>query len=123
MIRHIDDHGVKYDALAFICPGCAGDDVRKSTGLHMLPVNVTQPDDPLQHVTSWTWDGNLEAPTISPSILTGRGSPFICHSFLTAGVFNFLGDCTHDLVNQQVPIPDLPDWFTREDDETEDKED
>jgi Family of unknown function (DUF6527) len=108
MIRHIDDHGVKYDALAFICPGCAGDDTRKSTGLHMLPVNTDKTSP------AWTWDGNLEAPTISPSILTGRGSPFVCHSFLKAGVFEFLGDCTHSLVTQNVPMPDLPSWFVDE---------
>lgn len=114
MIRYIDDHGVKYDALAFICPGCARDDIHESTGLHMLPVNVTQPDNPLKHITSWTWDYNLETPTISPSILTGRGSPFICHSFLKAGIFQFLDDCTHDLKGQFVPIPDLPDWFVNE---------
>lgn len=108
MIRHIDDHGIHYDALAFICPGCVGDDTRKSTGLHMLAVNTNKTSP------AWTWDGNLEAPTISPSILTGHGSPFRCHSFLKAGVFEFLTDSTHDLSGQFVPIPDLPDWFVNE---------
>lgn len=106
MIRNIDDHGIKYQALAFICPGCI--DMRGATGLHLLPVNsaVKSP--------SWDWDGNLEAPTLSPSILTGKDSPNICHSFLRAGVFEFLGDCTHSLANQKVPMPDLPDWFIRD---------
>jgi Family of unknown function (DUF6527) len=105
-IRSIDDHGLHYEALAFVCPGCqSGDD---STGLHMLPVNSTAKSP------AWTWDGNLEAPTLSPSILTHVGPESVCHSFLTAGVFSFLGDCTHPLAGQQVAMVDLPDWFVRE---------
>jgi len=107
MIRNINDHGVRYQALAFICPGCELDGL--GTSLHMLPVNteLTKP--------AWTWDGNLELPTISPSILTKYKKldevEFICHSFLNAGLFDFLGDCTHSLVGQKVPIPDLPTWI------------
>lgn len=103
-IRHIDDHGVKYDALMFVCPGCAFNGM---SGLHMLPVNskVKSP--------SWDWDGNLEAPTVSPSILTKwwhLSNQVVCHSFLKAGVFEYLGDCTHQYANQHVPIPNLPTW-------------
>lgn len=103
MIRHVNDHGNEYDALMFMCPGCQADG-KAGTGLHMLPVN-SETKSP-----SWTWDGNLEAPTLSPSILRGKDSPDICHSFLVAGVFQFLEDSTHPLSGQQVPIPDLPDW-------------
>jgi hypothetical protein len=35
----------------------------------------------------------------------------VCHSFLTDGVFHFLGDCTHPYAGQQVPLPELPDWL------------
>lgn len=101
-LRHVDDHGVKYDALMFVCPGCAEDG---STGLHMLPVNSTE------HQPSWTWDGNLDAPTVTPSILTSKDDPARrCHSFLKAGVFEYLSDCAHSLANQHVPLPDLPEW-------------
>ena len=31
----------------------------------------------------------------------------ICHSFVTDGRIQFLGDCTHKLAGQTV---DLPDW-------------
>lgn len=106
MVRHVIDHGVRYDALAFICPGCAS---INGTGLHMLPVNTTE------HSPSWTWDGNLEAPTISPSIMTGRDSESQCHSFLRGGVLEFLSDCKHVLAGTNVPLPDLPQWFTEED--------
>lgn len=113
MLRTVDDHGEHYEALMFVCPGCAlpytvDDREWKPTGLHMLPVNsaVKSP--------SWDFDGNLEAPTLSPSILThggqqGEGPPR-CHSFLRAGVFEFLDDCTHAMAGQHVPMPDLPEW-------------
>ena len=34
-----------------------------------------------------------------------------CHSFLRAGVWDFLGDCAHHLAGQQVPMVDLPEWL------------
>lgn len=104
MIRNVDDHGVKYDALAFVCPAC-GDD------LHMLAVNTDQKSP------SWTWDDNLDAPTLSPSILTRWGNEpnvHVCHSFLKAGVFEYLSDCTHAFAGQNVPMGELPEWFTTE---------
>lgn len=30
-----------------------------------------------------------------------------CHSFVRAGMIQFLGDCTHKLANHTVPLPDL----------------
>ena len=105
MIRNVDDHGTKYQALAFVCPGCL--ELGGGSGLHMLPVNSTE-ESP-----SWDWDGNLEAPTLSPSILTGKDDPARrCHSFLKAGVFEFLGDCAHSLAGTSVPMVELPGWFT-----------
>lgn len=71
----------------------------------------------------WTWDGNAERPTFTPSVLvrTGRAvdpgfvpeagdPPEVCHSFVTAGRIQFLGDCTHSLAGQTV---DLPAWPAR----------
>ncbi len=108
MLRKVNDHGLEYSCLLFVCPGCIG--VLGGSGLHMIPVNssVKEPH--------WIWDGNLYLPTLSPSILTGKSSPDICHSFLRAGVFQFLRDCTHPLVGQNVEIPDLPDWVINEGD-------
>jgi hypothetical protein len=95
------------------CPGCED--------AHRIVIGTAD---------SWTWDGNAEAPTISPSIAVGgvqwdEGSPFhrpghhvapgepkICHSFVVAGVWQFLGDSTHALAGQHVPMVDLPDWFS-----------
>jgi hypothetical protein len=77
----------------------------------MLPINTTN------HSPSWDFDGNFDAPTVSPSILTKTGNEpnlLVCHSFLKGGVFEYLGDCTHEFVNQQVPMLDLPEWVIRE---------
>lgn len=63
---------------------------------------------------TWDWDGNVEAPTVSPSLLVQggwKGQDTICHSFIVNGQWQFLGDCTHDLAGQTVPLPPLPDWF------------
>jgi Family of unknown function (DUF6527) len=103
VVRHVDDHGHYYDALMFACPGCAE---IGGSGLHMLPVSGDANGKPM-----WEWNGNLDAPTLSPSILTSKDEPTRrCHSFLKAGVMEFLSDCAHSLAGQHVPLPDLPDW-------------
>jgi hypothetical protein len=99
--------------LWFWCPGC--DD------LHRITVNSPN---------GWEWDGNEEAPTISPSILVRgvqwsqdvrfyrvghasvpTGGETVCHSFIRAGRWEFLGDCTHAAAGQTVPMVPLPEWF------------
>jgi hypothetical protein len=81
-------------AIGFWCPGC--------NGLHIVVVKK-----PTGSV--WQWDGNVDVPTISPSILvSGSGDNGVCHSFVKAGQIEFLGDCTHALKSQTVPIPDWP---------------
>lgn len=102
--------------VAFSCPGCGN--------IHGIPVNKPG---------GWTWNGDAENPTFSPSLLvqSGHYAPgwqgnhcwctynaehkdepsdfvcYICHSFVTNGKIQFLGDCTHSLANQTV---DIPDW-------------
>lgn len=65
----------------------------------------------------WKWDGNADAPTLTPSMLIRWGKKVdpscedeggICHYILTAGIINFCGDSTHALSGQNVPLPDLP---------------
>lgn len=90
-------------------------------------------DDTVRITSEWDWDGNLDAPTFSPSILTTgvqwaesehfykpnhasvpAGGEIRCHSFLRAAVWEFLTDCTHALAGQHVPMVDLPDWLSGE---------
>ena len=118
ILRDTSDNG-----LAFWCPGCKT--------AHRI-----------QHGAGsgprWSWDGNAERPTFSPSVLVtsghyvqgydGRGcwcdfnaecvskgeepAPFacgICHSFVRDGQIEFLADCTHGLAGQTVPLLPWPD--------------
>lgn len=51
----------------------------------------------------WQWDGNPDAPTVSPSInYVGQ-----CHYFLRAGQLVFCGDSKHELAGKTVPLPDF----------------
>lgn len=100
----------------FRCPGC--------NDVHGVTVDAGP--------VVWGWNGDLEVPTFTPSILirgnqwppefpeyvkaehagVPPGGDTVCHSFVTDGRIQFLNDCTHQLAGQTV---DLPPW--REDDE------
>lgn len=97
------------DRLYVWCPGC---ELGGGSGLHGLPIagspGVTEP--------FWTWNGDIEAPTLEPSIMTRYNSPdgkMVCHSYLRAGRWEFLGDSTHALAGQTVDLPDLPEWMVK----------
>lgn len=110
-IKEISDN-----SFIFSCPGCK---------------------QPHRFTSSWQFNGDLENPTINPSILVKSGhfaphfkegdncwcsynlmkmaeglpeSKFrcaICHSFIKEGKIQFLGDCTHELVGQTVELPEI----------------
>lgn len=95
--------------LAFWCPGC--------NEAHQVGVGAGSGP-------RWGYNGNPHRPTFTPSILV-RGvrrisddeaarmtageaiepEPMVCHSFVTDGRIQFLGDCTHVLAGQTVAIP------------------
>jgi hypothetical protein len=107
--------------LAFRCPGC--------DEFHVVSTAPRAPGP------RWTWNGDTERPTFSPSILVrtirknltpaeedlydhlmtqtgGRDMvlhdprfSYVCHSFVVAGQIQFLADSTHHLAGQTVPIP------------------
>lgn len=94
--------------VAFWCPGC--DEAHS--------VTVEAPN-------GWGWNGDLERPTFTPSVLVGgvqweadsgfhrpthtvgAGMPRVCHSYVADGRIRFLTDSTHGLGGKTV---DLPDW-------------
>lgn len=110
---------VENGTVEWFCPGCNQN--------HSVPVN---------NPGSWVWNNDLENPTISPSVLVRSGhfathhkqgdncwctfnaerisngepvstfSCCICHCFVRNGMIEFLGDCTHKLSGQTVPIPE-----------------
>lgn len=53
---------------------------------------------------SWTWNGDVNKPTISPSILAIGEKR--CHSYVKDGMIQYLDDCEHDLKGQTVEIPE-----------------
>lgn len=78
---------------AFHCPGCEYG--------HEIPVAGPR---------KWEWNNSVEAPTLKPSILVNNNSANprvpVCHSFVTDGKIQFLGDSTHKLAGKTVVIPD-----------------
>jgi hypothetical protein len=102
---------VKADAehVYFRCPGCKD--------MHIIPIAGP---------SRWEWNGNVDQPTLGPSILVRSGhyaphwkpgdncwcgkdygfSCYICHSFVINGQIQFCGDSTHQLSGQTVPLSD-----------------
>ena len=56
----------------------------------------------------WTFNGNLEKPTFTPSLLYRYPPEKTCHLFLTDGNIQYLGDCSHELKGRTVPLQDWP---------------
>ena len=102
--------------VAIFCPGCRT--------AHSIAVDV-----PNHSGSCWTWNGSLERPTFSPSLLVRSGHYAdgnmdcycklyaehpeervegwecgVCHSYIRDGNIEFLADCTHKLAGQTVPL-------------------
>ena len=91
----------------FECPGC--------DGMHGIPIKG-------ENHPVWGWNGSVDAPTFTPSILvTYPANPNAieefkewrterrCHSFVTDGKIQYLGDCTHALAGKTVDLPECKD--------------
>lgn len=83
--------------LVFYCPGCKCD--------HGVPIPP--------HSKAWSWNGSVDKPTLSPSILVtyngldaGKDDApqAICHSFVKDGQIQFLSDCSHELAGKTVEL-------------------
>lgn len=89
-------------SLALYCPGC-----------EMMHLVYLQHPDNTQYPT-WSWNGDVNAPTFSPSLLVKYNwgenrEERVCHSFIRHGQWEFLGDCTHKLRGLTVPVPNIPE--------------
>lgn len=92
-------NGTRY--LSFKCPGCGE--------VHTIPITGPR---------AWGFNGDLAKPTLTPSILC-RYHAFneqteqydqltsVCHSFVRDGQIQFLGDCSHALKGQTVPLSEI----------------
>lgn len=70
------------------------------TGMLTLPV-ITKGSR--NKTGCWTWNGNVESPTLKPSVLT-NAHDYRCHSWVTDGNAQFLNDCSHDQANKTVEL-------------------
>lgn len=90
--------------------------------------HVEQPSNSGQR---WTFNGDLDKPTFSPSMRARSGHYCIgrnkaecpecadaerrgesshcvhCHSFVREGKIQFLADCSHDMAGQTVDLPEI----------------
>lgn len=97
----------------FYCPGC---------GSHH---GIWTANEGYKHPI-WAFNGDVDKPTVSPSILVtyrhpeghtnenpapiGYSGPYvndICHSFIKDGNIQYLNDCTHSLAGQTVELPEI----------------
>lgn len=114
-VLFVRDWGDGTGQLTFWCPGCdAG---------HTITYGGAD---------TWTWDGNAERPTFSPSVLAFPHRTFIdedlpmgdepgqllhpsnrkmtprCHSFVRDGRIEYLGDCEHAAAGTTVDMVSIP---------------
>lgn len=83
---------IKNDELmTFMCPGCK----------ERHHIQVGAEDGP-----NWSWNGSYDKPTFVPSVHL-KTSNVTCHSFISYGKIQFLGDCTHELANKIVELEDI----------------
>lgn len=56
----------------------------------------------------WTFNGDLDSPTISPSLnVHAKSNEHRCHSWIRNGTIEFLMDSFHQLKGKTVEIPDI----------------
>ena len=86
-------HELTPNHMIFECPGCGC--------AHGVRVNGERNEAG----GSWGWNGSMEKPTFTPSVLSQE--TIRCHSFVKNGRIQFLTDCEHELAGQTV---ELPEW-------------
>lgn len=90
------------DSIVYGCPGCK---VAGAGGFHSIPVEGAK---------AWGFNNNLDAPTLTPSVLAKSGTfdnpgelCHTCHHFLRNGKLEYLGDCTHEFAGQTLDLPEI----------------
>jgi hypothetical protein len=88
--------------VSFMCPGCRevhqirvegeGRPRWGFNGDHDRPTVQCVNDEKGEWTGEWVYGGD------------GKPLPSVRHSFVTDGQIQFLGDCTHELANQTVPL-------------------
>ena len=74
------------------------------------------------YTTNWTYDGSIEAPSFSPSMLiyiperkledgTVLPQKTRCHYYVTAGKILYQGDCPHEYSGKTLPLAPIPEDY------------
>lgn len=106
----LDTHYWPLGGYGHWCPGCESGH----------EINV---DKPNHSGARWTFDGNAQRPTFTPSVnikwgrfadpnykpVEGHDHSGVCHYNITSGRIIFHGDSTHKLSGQTVDLPDMPE--------------
>ena len=91
--------------IGFLCPACKT--------MHFFYTKDYPHPGP-----KWDFDGNVESPTVYPSLLLSTNIPrndaerevpvtyTECHFFIRNGMIEYCSDSPHSLAGQTVPIPD-----------------
>ena len=91
---------------SYYCPGCK----------RMHSINTKGGPGP-----SWSFDGNVNRPTFGPSVrhfypaqpaepgFEAEPEKTFCHYFIKKGIFEYCGDCLHDLKGKHVPMRPIPE--------------
>lgn len=66
-------------------------------------LDATQQEIAENKANVWGWDGNTDAPTLSPSFLAAARRPYVMHSFLRAGRLELCGDSTVTIEPNPLP--------------------
>ncbi len=95
-LQKIEGGAGEGDRYLFYCPGCER--------IHFYTVNSP-------HRPNWTFNGDTERPTFSPSLLMyGRdASDVLCHLFVREGRIEYCGDCPHGLAGSTVGMVEIPE--------------
>jgi hypothetical protein len=111
---HHDAQGCFY-GIRINCPGCLYSNGKPSQHiipLSILPAGQMEMSPHIGWKDRWTFNGDFEKPTFSPSLNTWYGGSdgvplHRCHSFIRDGRIEFLGDCTHALAGKTVDLPEI----------------
>ena|ERR1700734_1490618 len=59
----------------------------------------------------WDWNGSMEKPTFTPSLMCDRGDPtHQCHTIITDGKIAYQSDCHHALAGQTIEMVNWEGW-------------
>lgn len=97
VIKAFPDKPEYSDMLSLYCPAC------KTT--HHISVGPKS-----FWKTVWGFNGDYDKPTFTPSLLVTMDFPDgqrRCHSFITDGKIQYLGDCTHEMAGKTIELPEI----------------